>query len=154
VTILLTVSSVFGFALCADTGSIGAQDYVDNLGGKQFWVWSYQGPHIKVNESKMGSPTTGDVGKQLVAGKRGSADLQQDLRRLSFQLRFSRSQRPSDGHQQEAELSFANSRQDLNVDLITASWASVRVALSSGAAATRTTHRMHPLTTTSTTPPR
>lgn len=95
----------------------GAENYVRNLGVKEFWIWGYHHGNIVPAESNMSSPTTGDISNS----NRFQDDLPvYDRTYTVYNYNFTRSAAEAThnhGHQLEAILSYANQRQDGNTTL-------------------------------------
>jgi hypothetical protein len=95
----------------------GAENFVNNLGVKEFWLWGYHHGNIVPAESNMSSPTTGDISNSF----RFNDDLPVFNRTYTlYNYNFTRGPNENvhnHGHQLEAILSYANQRQDGNADL-------------------------------------
>jgi hypothetical protein len=95
----------------------GAENFVENLGVKEFWVWGYHHGNIVPVESNMSSPTTGDISNSY----RFNDDLPVfDRTYTLYNYNFTRGPNENvhnHGHQLEAILSYVNQRQDGNTDL-------------------------------------
>jgi hypothetical protein len=95
----------------------GAENFVNNLGVKEFWLWGYHHGNIVPAESNMSSPTTGDISNSF----RFEDDLPVFNHTYTlYNYNFTRGPNENvhnHGHQLEAILSYANSRQDGNTDL-------------------------------------
>jgi uncharacterized repeat protein (TIGR01451 family) len=96
---------------------IGADQYVNDLGVKEFWLWGYHHDGIEPAESNMSSPTTGDISNS----ERYNDDLPiYDHTYVLYNYNFTRTQAEAvhnHGHQLEAILSHVNWLQDGNTDL-------------------------------------
>lgn len=90
-----------------------AEDYVNNQGVKQFWLWGYHHGEIVPVESNMSSPTTGDISNSF---------REEDLpiynhTYILYNYNFTRTQAEAmhnHGHQLEAMLSYQCHQQDGN----------------------------------------
>jgi CSLREA domain-containing protein len=95
----------------------GAENLVNNLGVKEFWIEHYHHGRIAPNESNMSSPLTGDISNSF----RTQGDLPVFQRSyLVYGINFSRSANEAThnhGHQLEAILSHINQLQDGNTTL-------------------------------------
>jgi hypothetical protein len=95
----------------------GAENFVNNLGVKEFWIWGYHHGNIVPAESNMSSPTTGDISNS----HRFADDLPIfDHTYVLYNYNFTRGPNENvhnHGHQLEAILSYVNQRQDGNTDL-------------------------------------
>jgi len=95
----------------------GAENYVRNLGVKEFWIWGYHHGNIVPAESNMSSPTTGDISNS----NRFQDDLPVYNRTYTvYNYNFTRSAAEAvhnHGHQLEAILAHVNQRQDGNTYL-------------------------------------
>lgn len=94
---------------------IGAENFVNNLGVKEFWIWGYHHGNIEPVESNMSSPLTGDISN--------SSRFQDDMpvfRKTYTMYNFGFTGNTSlhtVGHQLEATLSHLNNLQDRNDNL-------------------------------------
>lgn len=95
----------------------GGQDWVDNQGVKEFWVWSYHYGDLEVAESNMSSPLTGDISNS----ERRNDDLPiYHHTYVVYNYNYERSEAEAvhdHGHQLEAELNYINQKQDGNTKL-------------------------------------
>jgi hypothetical protein len=97
---------------------IDAKNYVENLGVKEFWMWSYQGPHLEVSESRMSSPNTADVSNGWYLENGVLPVFNKTYLVYNYNYGFAAVNAVHNhGHQQEAELRFTNQNQDFNLDL-------------------------------------
>jgi uncharacterized protein (TIGR03437 family) len=95
---------------------LNAQDWVNNLGVKEVWLWGYHHGRIYPVESNMASPTTGDISNS----HRFSDDLPiYNHTYVLYNFNFARGDvnLHNQGHQLEAILSYVNQRQDGNSNL-------------------------------------
>jgi len=94
-----------------------AENYVNSLDVKEFWIWGYHHGDIEPAESNMSSPVTGDISNS----ERQNADLPVFNHTYTvYNYNFTRSQAEAvhdHGHQLEAILAHANILQDGNSDL-------------------------------------
>lgn len=94
-----------------------AEAFVNDLGVKEFWIWTWHHGDIAPAESNMSSPVTGDISN--------SARYQNDLpiydyTYVLYNYNFTRTQSEAvhnHGHQLEAILNHVNAKQDGNTDL-------------------------------------
>ena len=95
----------------------GAENFVNKLGVREFWLWGYHHGNIVPAESNMSSPTTGDISNSF----RFEDDLPVFNHTYTlYNYNFTRGPNEdvhNHGHQLEAILSYANQRQDGNTDL-------------------------------------
>ena len=94
-----------------------AQNLVNNLGVKEFWIVHYHNGRIAPVESNMSSPTTGDISNS--SRTNGDQPIY-DKTYVTYGLNFTRSQAEAThnhGHQLESILSNVNQRQDGNTTL-------------------------------------
>lgn len=95
----------------------GGENFVNNLGVKEFWIEHYHYGRIAPNESNMSSPLTGDISNSY----RTQGDLPIYKNTYMFYgINFTRSNNEAThnhGHQLEAILSYANQRQDNNTNI-------------------------------------
>ncbi len=93
------------------------EDYVNNQGVKEFWLWGWHNDDIVPAESNMSSPTTGDVSNSF----RFQDDLPvYDHTYVLYNYNFGRTQNQAvhnHGHQIEAQLGHVNLKQDNNLAL-------------------------------------
>lgn len=93
-----------------------AQDYVENQGVKEFWLWGYHHKDIEPVESDMASPITGDI-----SNSERTDDLPlYNKTYVLFNYNYSRTAAESEhvhGHHLEAVLTYINQKQDGNTDL-------------------------------------
>ena len=95
----------------------GGENYVNNLGVKEFWLWGTHTDEVVPVESNMSSPTTGDISNS----DRFEDDLPKyDHTYTLYNYNYGRSEAQAihnHGHQIESILGAANLRQDGNISL-------------------------------------
>lgn len=95
----------------------GGENWVNQEGVKEFWVWSYHFGDLDVTESNMSSPTTGNISNS--ARREGNMPVY-DRSYIVYNYNYERSAAEAihdHGHQLEAMLNYANQRQDGNTKL-------------------------------------
>jgi Concanavalin A-like lectin/glucanases superfamily len=96
---------------------VGGRNLVENLGVKEFWVWTYHNRNIVPTESNMSSPTTGDISNS----NGDNTDMPIYNRTFTlYNFNFaagSNNAVHNHGHQFESILSYVNQLQDGNTDL-------------------------------------
>ncbi len=94
-----------------------AENFVNNLGVREFWLWGYHNRKLVPVESNMSSPTTGDISNS----HRFNNDMPIFNHTYTlYNYNFTRGPNENvhnHGHQLEAILSHANWLQDRNIDL-------------------------------------
>jgi hypothetical protein len=96
---------------------IDAENYVNNQGVKEFWIWGYHHGNIEPTESNMSSPTTGDISNS----ERNPDDLPiYNSTYVVYNYSFTRSQAEAvhnHGHQLESIYKYIAVQQDGNYNL-------------------------------------
>lgn len=95
---------------------VNAQNFVNNLGVKEFWIGMYHFGHISPVESNMASPTTGDISNSYRHNDLPIFDKTYVVYGINF-TRTAAEATHNHGHQLEAIHRFTNQRQDGNTQL-------------------------------------
>ncbi len=95
---------------------VNAQNFVNNLGVKEFWIGMYHFGHISPVESNMASPTTGDISNSYRHNDLPIFNKTYVVYGINF-TRTSAEATHNHGHQLEAIYGYTNQRQDGNTQL-------------------------------------